>query len=212
MSVTINSLSSLGATDLYFAVVTGTPVNGTSGTLAGIAGPGSKCYDDATGRQYITSSAKSSPTWELIVNSPNGILESSLAAASLTGLNELRTAKCQYDFSVDGGAVGAILPVSGATLPSKAIILGGVVDVVTTITGGGGATIALGTSAGSSATSLKAATAIASYTGVALALVPVFTAATIVKLTASGAIQITVGTAALTAGKFNVILAFMVGD
>jgi hypothetical protein len=98
-----------------------------------------------------------------------------------------------------------------AIIPNKAIILGGTIDITTTLVGAT-ATISVGTSAGSSATSLKGATAVASWTAGQLALVPVFTAATYVKLTAAGSITITIATANLTAGKFDVNLVYLMGN
>lgn len=116
------------------------------------------------------------------------------------------TVKCTYDYDVHGGAVGAIeLPLD---LPDNAIIWTGVADVVTAPTSGGSATIALGVN---TATDLKAATAIASWTGL-VALVPVGSAATAVKLTADRTLTLTIATAALTAGLINFFLQYFEGD
>jgi hypothetical protein len=108
--------------------------------------------------------------------------------------------KCTYEFAVDGGAVGTLnLPV---TLPAGAIIYGGMIDVDTDPTSGGSATVALGLNTN---TDLLAATAIASITG-RVAIVPVFTAASAVKLTAERTLKLTVAVAALTAGKMDIYL------
>lgn len=115
-------------------------------------------------------------------------------------------AKVQYDFAENGGAVGAIL--LDLVLPDNAVIWDGFFDVVTAPTSGGSATIALGLN---TATDLKAATAIASYTGI-VALVPVGTAAAAVKLTAERQLTLTIATAALTAGKINIFLNYYIGD
>jgi len=171
---------------------TGTPTNGTSGTGAGFAGPGSFYFDYTNGIAYVNRGTKLSPTW-----------------ASHSGVGHARAV---YDFAVDGGAVSTITPVINMKIPSKAIILGGIIDIITTLTSGGSATIAVGTSAGSSTTSLKAALAVASWTAGLLAIVPVFTAATMVKLTAEGQITVTVATAALTAGKFGVQVQYLLGE
>lgn len=127
------------------------------------------------------------------------------------GAYNLKYAKALYDFSVDGGAIAAIQPKNNAILPAKAIVIGGIIDVLTTPTSGGGATVAIGTSAGSSATSIKGATAIASYTGL-VATVPVFTAASSFKMTADGFIIFTVASFVLTAGKIGVELVYIIGD
>jgi hypothetical protein len=129
------------------------------------------------------------------------------------GLGLKRVFHFQYSFANDGGAVGAILPLNGGAvqLPLNAVLIGGVISVTTAPTSGGSATVAIGTSAGSSASSLLAATAISSLTTGLHAIVPVFTAATAVKLTASGYLQITVTTAALTAGVIEGWIEFYVG-
>ncbi len=120
--------------------------------------------------------------------------------------NTAGVAKVTYDFAFHGGAIGAILlPLA---LPANAIIFDGVIDVVTAPTSGGSATIALGFN---TATDMKAATAIASYTGL-VALVPVGTAATAVKLTADRQLTLTVATAALTAGKVNFFFKYFIGS
>src|SRR5262249_44702022 len=95
------------------------------------------------------------------------------------------------------------------SIPNGAIILGGTIDITTQLTSGGSATIAIGTTAGSSSTSIKGATAVASWTVGQLAAVPVFTAATYVKMTADGALTAHIATAALTAGVFEVHLLYI---
>ena len=114
-----------------------------------------------------------------------------------------------YDFSVQGGAVGTVnlKDVNGnnAQLPKGAIITMGIIEVVTSLTSGGSATVALGT--GQSGSDLKAALAYGSYTGL-VATIPVETAATSIKLTADNVMTATIATAALTAGKFNVFVEF----
>lgn len=191
----------------------GTPTNGTSGTYVGQAGPGTPLIDYTNGVLYINTNTLASPTWTRSSIPATGLTEAMLAPASNSGLGAVRYAKSLYDFAVDGGAVSAILPVSGATLPNKAIILGGVLDIVTTFTSGGSATLALGTSAGSAANSILAATAVASLTaGVTTVLIPKFTAATLIKMTAAGVLQWTIATAAMTAGKAGLTLEYVIGD
>lgn len=127
--------------------------------------------------------------------------------------NREHTQKCVYDFSKQGGAIGAInlLDQDGknCTLPNKSIIRDVLIDVVTTPTSGGSATIAIGS--GAATNDFKAATAVASYTGL-VAGVPVGTAATAIKLAADQKPTITVATAALTAGKLNVQIRFQMSE
>lgn len=111
-------------------------------------------------------------------------------------------AKVTYDYAVHGGAVGDIS--LDLVLPSGAIVYDGIVDVLTAPLSGGSATVALKIQ---SSADLLGATAKASFTGM-LDLVPAGTAATALKLTADRTLKVTVATAALTAGKFNVYIKY----
>lgn len=118
-------------------------------------------------------------------------------------------ARAKWDFAVDGGAQGLITPKANTLLPDNAIILGGMLNSTTAFVGAS-ATVAFGTSAGSAANSLKAATAITSFTLDALvAVVPLYTAATALKLTAAGRITMTVATADLSAGVVEISLIYI---
>lgn len=124
---------------------------------------------------------------------------------------DLKVAHVIYDFAVDGGAQGAITPVGTVNLPNKAIIVGGTANIIAAVTSLGSATVSIGTSAGSSATSILAATAKASLTLAALLnIVPVF--ATPIKLTAAGNVTFTVGAADVTAGKIEAFLLYYVAS
>lgn len=130
----------------------------------------------------------------------------------IEGTRGLKEARGEYDFAVDGGAVSTITLRSassdsnGNDIPSGAIITGGYIEVDTAVTSGGSATIAVNSEG---AGDLQAAAAISgapwSTTG-RKAIVPVFTAATGVKTTARRNLAITIATAALTAGKFRVVV------
>lgn len=110
-----------------------------------------------------------------------------------------------YDFAVNGGAVGDIA--LSLVLPNKALILDGMVYVETACTSGGSATVALKLQSGAD---IMAATAVASLTTNALInVVPVGTAATALRLTAQRTLTVTVGTAALTAGKLHAFLRYV---
>ena len=117
-----------------------------------------------------------------------------------------------YDFATLGGAIGAVLLRDeeniALVLPNKAIITSVYIDVLTAITSGGSATIALGAN---TTTDLKAATLYSSYTGI-VAGTPVGTAATAVKLTADRNLTATIATAALTAGKFYVMVEYIMSE
>lgn len=96
-------------------------------------------------------------------------------------------------------------------LPKGGIVTDCLIDVITApTTATGGANIALGT--GQTTTDLKASTGTASYTGL-VACVPIGSAATAIKLTADRTPIMTLsGSAPLNAGKFNVLLQYIMSD
>lgn len=112
-----------------------------------------------------------------------------------------------YSFASLGGAVGDIT-LAGDTIPSGAAILDAYIKVTTALTSGGAATVAIKVE---SAADINAADAISgapwSSTGVKRAD---FTATTApVVTTAARSIVATVGTAALTAGVFTVVVEYI---
>lgn len=122
-----------------------------------------------------------------------------------------RQGKVQYEyvFGRDGGVVGTFL-LRGPILPDNAVIKDAYIDVITVPTSGGGATIGLGFE---TTTDINAEDAIAgapwSTTGLVDADgVDIGTESGYVKLTAARGLQMTVGTAALTAGHFVVIVEY----
>jgi len=123
--------------------------------------------------------------------------------------SSLRMARAVYSFATDGGAVSTITLKNNVSLPDNAVIVGGTINSTTACTSGGLATVAVGTSAGSSTTSLLGATAVASLSADAR-INSVATFASPVKLTARGAITVTIATAALTAGVVEVTVFYFV--
>lgn len=126
---------------------------------------------------------------------------------------KVQVMRAKYDFAKQGGAVGSITLVDSdgqaAQLPSKAIVKQVLIDVITAPTSGGAATLALTT--GQGAGDLLGATAKASFTGL-LAGVPVGSAASMIKLTATRTLSLAVATAALTAGKFDVFVEYYLSE
>lgn len=121
----------------------------------------------------------------------------------------LKEAKGEYDFAVDGGAVGTItLRASGDELaaandiPAGAVIMGGYLEVDTAVLSATG-TVAVQAEA---AADLLAATGQAGLTVGRKSLIPAFAGAGTVKTTVRRSIQIVIATAALTAGKFRVVV------
>lgn len=179
----------------------GTPVDGTTGK--NLFGTGSEVIDYVNGIRYINVGTKASPIW----------VNSALPIVGNGGLGSVGNAKMSYSFATDGGAIATITPANSPTIPLNAIILGGVIDITTTLTSGGAATIALGIGAGAQVASFKAATGVASYTsGLTLPIIPLFTAATYYKATAAGRLTLTVAAATLTAGKMDVNVIYVVGN
>ena len=123
----------------------------------------------------------------------------------MIGLEEnMRHWQFEYSFAKEGGAIGDIT-LRGPAIPPNALIIGGIIDVENAVTAGGAATIALRIEG---AADLLAAAAIAGFTANAqLATVPVFTAATTKRVTATAKkVVATVAAFQLTAGKFTVNL------
>lgn len=119
------------------------------------------------------------------------------------------TARCQYDFAADAGAQGAITLFSAAKIPDNAAILGGYVRVITALTSGGAATVALHVEA---ADDLIAAIVISGEPWLTTGgkdIIPDFTGTAVVKTTAARNVSATIGAADLTAGKFDVFLFYI---
>lgn len=136
------------------------------------------------------------------------------ANAGATGLGLLRVAKAQYDFATHGGAISAIN--LNVQLPAKAVVCGGFVEVLTTL--------ASATDAATVALSVEGANDIVSAIAISdggnpwdagkHAIVPKANTpeSTSVKTTVARNITATVAVEALTAGKFNVWLYYVVSN
>lgn len=127
--------------------------------------------------------------------------------ACYPSVNGVFTARMYYDFAVDGGAVGNIIPVQSDTIPKGALVINGVINSPTAASTGSSPTISVGTSAGSGTASLKALTASSSYSTNAVLVTLASTAP--FKMTAAGQLQISVAVAALTAGVIEVIVTYV---
>jgi hypothetical protein len=134
-----------------------------------------------------------------------------------------------YDFATQGGAVGtqALVDEQGnpAVLPLGSVVMSVMVDMITAVTSGGAATVAIGCNG---TTDLLGATAKASLASGLVAGVPVMSAATAVKVVSGSgtaatitrknfsvvgqAVTATIATAALTAGRFYVHVVFARGS
>lgn len=122
------------------------------------------------------------------------------------GIGTMRVARAKYDFAVDGGAISVITLATNVTIPDNAIIWGGILNSTTAFIGAG-ATISFGTTAGSSANSIKNVEAVATFALDALiATIPVQTVGSAFKMTAAGQITMQIVGFVLTAGVCEVTL------
>ena len=125
-----------------------------------------------------------------------------------------------YDHSVLGGAISTVYlrdvsePSQAAVLPKGAIVRDCIIDTITVPVSGGGS-LKLGftnaTSATTSIEALKASAAYGAYTGL-VACIPVGSAATAVKLAANSSVASAIVGAALTAGKYYVVISYELSD
>lgn len=125
----------------------------------------------------------------------------------IEGTQRLKTAEAEYDFDVDGGAIGTItlrgIGINGGEIPDGSVITGGYIDVTTAVTPTTGATVALNSEA---AGDLRTA-AVASDLGVGrVDITPDATGSTAIKTTAKRSLAMTIATAELTAGVFRLVV------
>lgn len=117
-------------------------------------------------------------------------------------------ARCKYDFAVDAGAQGAITLFPAAAIPDESLILGVYINVTTALTGAG-ASVALHING---ADDIEAATAISgapwSATGWKAASDLPWGGAP-VQLTADRNVTATITAVDLTAGVFEVLIAYL---
>jgi len=143
------------------------------------------------------------------VPNPQNILTGRKLRGSVGRVGGRNIALAEYDFAIDGGVVGDIVLRGDSDLPSGAIIVDAGINVETPVTGGGSATLALKIEGAADLQSAAAVTGAPWST--AGAKRATFTATTApVKTTAARTVTATVGTAALTAGKFQVWVDYIV--
>jgi len=135
--------------------------------------------------------------------------------AVIEGTTRTKTAVGEYDFAIDGGAISSItmrgVGALGASIPTGSVITGGYIDVITPLTSGGAATIAVNSEA---AGDVVAATAVASWTAGTKNILPAdtsgsLTASTRAKTTAARNLVVAIAAFALTAGKFRVVVEYV---
>ncbi len=117
----------------------------------------------------------------------------------------VKSARFEYDFAIDGGAVSTItLRQTDGPLLDKFYANLAQFDVITAVTGGAGTTMALGTGqvAGDLVTATLVVGAPWSTTGLKPTTVVLGTTTTAIKMTANRSPVIDIGVNAVTAGKF----------
>lgn len=130
----------------------------------------------------------------------------------MPGTYALKTAVGEYDFAVDGGAVSTITLRAapgysvGNTIPSGSVIVGGYLEVDTALDSGGAATVAVNSEGAGDLVAAAAFDGAPWSTTGRKDLVPDFTGSATVKTTAQRSLAITIAAAALTAGKFRVVV------
>lgn len=130
----------------------------------------------------------------------------------IEGATALKSVQGEYDFAVDGGAVSTITlrapagSILNNEVASGVVVLGGYVEVDTVLTSGGAATVAVQLEAANDTINAAAISGAPWSTTGRKSVIPAFTGAASLKTTAVRNIKIVVGTAALTAGKFRVVL------
>lgn len=134
----------------------------------------------------------------------------------IEGTTRLKEASGEYDFAVDGGAVSTItLRAAGGSslggiIPAGSVIVSGYIEVDTIVTTASGNTGTIAVNSEGAADLLAATiTSAAPWASTGRkAIIPVFTAATFVKTTVARSLAITVAVAAVTAGKFRVVVIY----
>jgi hypothetical protein len=134
-------------------------------------------------------------------------IEGTGKAGNPLGTGRVRVARGNYDFAVQGGAVSSIT-LTGDSIPSGAILLDSVINVETVLTSGGSATVAINTEAAGDIQTAAAYSGTPWSTATAKRGTLTATSAP-VKTTAARNIVATIATAALTAGKFQVLIRYI---
>lgn len=131
------------------------------------------------------------------------------------GLHQKQVATFEYDFDVDGGAIGAI-NLRGAgngganTIPDDAIICEVLTESIDAVTSAGAATIALGITGNADA--FEAATAISDNSYDTAGTIDAKANELPLKTAAAVNVIATVADFALTAGKFHVHVEYLPGS
>lgn len=129
------------------------------------------------------------------------------AGVEAADAGDLKVAYGAYSFAADGGAVGDIS--LGVSVPSGAIVVGGLMEVTAALTSGGAATAALKLEGAADLIAQANFDAAPWSSTGRKSLIPAMTGATSIKTTAERALSLTVGAQPLTGGAFGVYLYYL---
>lgn len=138
--------------------------------------------------------------WATAPDSVSEALDAIAAAYPVGSAGEVGAAKtvsALYDFSVSGGAVGAIS--LGVAIPDNAVILEVVSDILTQVAGGGTAALEVGAVA-LSPDLVGDSVGVYSHSGLPL------------KITTPGNLELQVATGAVTAGKVRFFVRYVISE
>lgn len=125
------------------------------------------------------------------------------------GTRALKSYNGEYDFAVDGGAIGTIvLRSNDGPIPSGAVVLGGYLEIDTPFTTGTGAVAGLQAEAANDIIATTIVSGAPYSTTGRKTIIPAFTGATTVKTTASRAPSMVIATGTITAGKGRLVLIY----
>lgn len=125
----------------------------------------------------------------------------------IEGTSRLKTWIGHFDFAVDGGAVSTItIRSNDGPIPTGAVVEGGYLDVLTALDSGGSATAALQVQAANDTINAAAFGGAPWSTTGRKDIIPDFTGSSMLKTTADRSPAVVIATAALTAGKFDLVL------
>jgi hypothetical protein len=128
----------------------------------------------------------------------------------IAGTTRPKTWVGHYDFAVDGGAQSTItLRSNDGAIPAGSYVVGGVLDVITQLNSGGSATAALQVQSANDTVNAAAFDGAPWSTTGQKDIIPDNTGSTAIELTADRSPALVIGAAALTAGKFKLVLLYV---
>lgn len=135
-------------------------------------------------------------------------IEGARSASEGVSYGALKTARGDYSFAVDGGAVSTIALMGSTGIPAGSVILGGFMEVTTAVVGAG-ATAAVQIEAAGDVIAAAAVSGAPWSTTGRKSIIPAFTGATSLKTTAARDISLVITAAVLTAGVFSVVVFYV---